>query len=177
MGSANSVSELSQEGSLKQTGIVSLEDVKGCPGFPSDEELERHPVAVIECIEEIPCDPCKSFCPFGAIELKGSVTSLPHILANKCQGCGLCIALCPGQAIFLVDKGYSEKEATVSFVHEFLPLPKNGDKVDAVNREGRTVCQATVLEVINPKKYDRSPVIKVIIPKELANKVRGIKRL
>ena len=45
-----------------------------------------------------------------------------------CIGCGMCVASCSGQAIFLVDETYEPGFATVTLPYEFLPLPEKGEK-------------------------------------------------
>jgi len=70
-----------------------------------------------------------------------------------------------GLSYFLVDITYSKEEAAVSFPFEYLPLPEEGARVNAVNRAGKVVCQATVIKVQNPAKCDYTPVITVVIPK------------
>jgi Fe-S-cluster-containing hydrogenase component 2 len=102
---------------------------------------------------------------------------LPVFIGDKCDACGLCIAACPGQAIFRVDATYSDTQATVSFPYEYLPLPQKGDVVSGVNRSGKVVCQAQVLRVQKPKGFDRTAVITIIVPKELVMVVRSIQRL
>ena len=66
---------------------------------------------------------------------------------------------------------------TVSFPFEYYPLPKKGDRVDCVDREGNMVVQGKVLKIINPPKYDATVVITVEVPMEHIKKVRSIKRL
>jgi Fe-S-cluster-containing hydrogenase component 2 len=100
--------------------------------------------------------------------------SLPHLDEEKCIGCGLCIPACPGQAIFVVEETYSHAEALVSFPYEFLPLPEVGMEVDAVNREGKVVTRGRVIKVKSDKKYDRTVVVTIAVPKEWAEEVRGI---
>lgn len=85
---------------IAYTGIPSLEELINSPGFPSEEEMKKRPIAVIECVQGIPCNPCETACPFGAIEVGEPITNLPRLLTDKCQGCGLCIPACPGLAIF-----------------------------------------------------------------------------
>ena len=89
----------------------------------------------------------------------------------------MCVAACPGLAIFLVDKSYSETEATVSFPFEYDPLPEPGAEVDALSRGGEYVCKGHVVKVMNPKKNDHTPVVTLAIPKEYADTVRTMRRL
>jgi len=158
-----------------ETGIIPMRELKASPGYPSEKRLNKGPVAVIECTDEIPCDPCETVCRRGAIKVGSPITNLPRIIEDKCDGCGLCISICPGLAIFIVDNTYSEREATVSFPYEYLPLPKEGLKAKAVNRKGKVVCEARVVKIRNPKKFDHTPVITIAIPKRHSGEVRGIK--
>ena len=103
------------------------------------------------------------------------ITSLPVLHEEKCDGCLLCIAPCPGLAIFVLDETYSDREATVMLPYEFLPLPEKGEKVDALNRRGEVVAEGTVVRVRNPKAFDRTPVVTVAVPKELGMEVRHIR--
>lgn len=160
-----------------KAGVISIDELKKTPGYPSDEVLDKGPTVVIECSEEIPCNPCETICKEGAIVVGEPITNLPEVLPDKCNACGRCIAICPGLAIFIVDKTYSQDKASVSFPHEYLPLPQRGDTIDATNREGRVVCKGKVVRVLNPKANDHTPVITITIPKQFANEVRGIKRL
>ena len=89
----------------------------------------------------------------------------------------MCVAACPGLAIFLVDKSYSETEATVSFPFEYDPLPEAGAEIDALSRAGEYVCKGRVIKVMNPKKNDHTPVVTIAIPKEHADTVRTMRRL
>jgi Fe-S-cluster-containing hydrogenase component 2 len=160
---------------LASSGVLSKEELAELPGMPSEERLKKGAVAVIECAEEIPCNPCESACPRGAIEIGENINSLPILKEELCTGCGLCIPVCPGLAIFIVDLTFSEQEALVQLPHEFLPLPKQGATVNCLNRKGQIVSQGRVVKVTNPKKYDRTPVISVAVPKELGQEVRAIR--
>lgn len=162
---------------ILQNGYPSMEELKEFNRLPSEERYKKGPVAVIECIQNIPCNPCQAACRFQAIHVGNPIINLPQLDEEKCVGCGACIAHCSGQAIFVVDKTYGGTEATVSFPHEYLPLPQKGDWVKAVNRAGEIVCEAEVLRVMNTKANDCTPVITVVVPKELADEVRGMVRL
>jgi thioredoxin reductase/Fe-S-cluster-containing hydrogenase component 2 len=144
------------------------------PEVPGAERRAQGPVAVIECYEEIPCDPCEEACNQGAIFVGEPITSLPHLKAERCNGCGLCIPACPGLAIFVIDESYSEDESTIMQPYEFLPLPRRGMTVKALDCQGQVVGEARVLEVRNPKAYDCTPVIKIAVSKKLSMTVRHI---
>lgn len=158
------------------TGVPSIEELASCPGVPGEERLRRGRVAVIECVQEIPCNPCEGSCKFGAIHIGAQITDLPRLDAEKCTGCALCVANCPGLAITVVDKSLGDY-ATVDFPYEYIPLPSNGDMVTAVNREGEPVCGAEVISVRKLPVYGETTVISIKIPVEFADDVRSIRRL
>ncbi|MDR1587858.1 MAG: 4Fe-4S binding protein [Treponema sp.] len=159
---------------LVYTGVPSKEELAACPGVPGAERLGRGRVAVIECVQRIPCNPCVAACPFGAISISGGITELPVLNGEVCTGCGKCVPRCPGLAIFLVDMTYSETEAAVDFPYEYLPLPAKGDTVDAVNRAGERVCSGRVLQALDSPGYDGTRVIRLAVPKEYAGEVRSM---
>lgn len=152
-------------------------------GIPTQEELDRvtpplallakKPVVMIECFQHIPCDPCAASCPFGAIMPFADINDLPQIDYDKCTGCGLCIASCPGLAIFVLDMNYSKDKALLKLPYELLPIPKPGQKVTALNREGKEVAQAEVVKVQKTKR--KTYIISIQVPKELAPVVRNIR--
>jgi thioredoxin reductase/Fe-S-cluster-containing hydrogenase component 2 len=144
------------------------------PGYPSEERIQGGPVAVIECSEEIPCDPCAYICSREAISVGRPMTKLPQLDSEKCTGCGLCIPGCPGLAIFIVDKTYSPLEALVQLPYEFKPLPKMGEQVDCLDRQGKKVTEGKVIKVTNPSRFDRTPVVSVVFDKRFADDVRAI---
>ncbi|KKL91841.1 hypothetical protein LCGC14_1890660 [marine sediment metagenome] len=155
-------------------GIPTPDELKKSPGYPSLKSLQEGPVAIIECIEEIPCDPCESVCLTGAIKIGSSITNLPVLDEDKCTGCGLCISSCPGLAIFVLNLNYTDQSALLSFPFEVLPLPKVEEQVSAIDREGRTVCKGEVVKILNKRKQDYTPVVSISIPKKYALVVRGI---
>ena len=162
---------------LRKTGYLTKGELVNLNLYTSEERFNKGPVAIIECTEEIPCNPCEAACKFKAIKIGKPITNIPILDENLCIGCGLCIAKCPGLAIFVVDKTYSNKEGSISFPYEYLPLPVTGSIVEAVNREGKVVSSGKVLKVLSKKSFDRTPVVTIAIPKEKLDEVRGIKRL
>jgi Fe-S-cluster-containing hydrogenase component 2 len=158
-----------------EAGVVSLAELRATPGYPSEERLESGPVAVIECFQEIPCNPCESACRFNAIVVGEPITNLPRLLEEKCRGCGECIPACPGLAIFLVNRTYSPEEAAVSIPYEYLPLPEVGSTVDALDRRGERVCSGRVIRVANPRKNDNTAVVTIAVPKRYSDHVRSFR--
>lgn len=112
--------------------------------FVADDEIERYPGVthrkgihpVIECTQNIPCNPCQDTCPKGCISIGANITSLPTVTENPCIGCGMCVASCSGQAIFLVDEDTGDGYGTVTLPYEFLPIPEKGTKGVALGRDG-----------------------------------------
>jgi Fe-S-cluster-containing hydrogenase component 2 len=158
------------------TGVHCEEELRASPGYPDLARLQEGGVAVIECVQDIPCNPCELACRQGAIRVGVPITNLPSLDVESCSGCGLCIAACPGLAIFVVDLNYSETEALVSFPYEYEPLPKVGDRVEALDREGETVSIARVTRVQNPPAFNRTAVVTIAVPKEHGMVVRSIGR-
>ena len=158
-------------------GYPTMEEIKKANGWPTEERIAKGPVAVVECVQEIPCNPCENACPSHAICVGEPITRTPQVDREKCTGCGLCVAACSGLAIVVIDKTYSETEATVSFPFEYLPLPEKGMKVDALNRAGEYCCEGTIVRVMNPARNDHTAVVTMAVPKEYIDEVRTMRRL
>lgn len=166
-----------QEDGVVYTGIPSRGELSQCPGIPSEERMRKGRVACIECVQQIPCNPCEGICPSGAITVGEQITNLPCLHEELCTGCGLCVANCPGLAITMIDKSFSPQEASIDFPFEYLPLPNVGDTVDAVSRSGEVVCKGVILSVKKLKAYFGTAVIRMKVPMECVDDVRSMKRL
>ncbi len=149
----------------KNDGIVRSEHIDK----PSKERLKEGPVVIIECVENIPCDPCVATCNFGAIDMD-EITDTPDIDFEECTGCALCVTECPGLAIFVVDCSYSEERCKITLPYEYLPVPEKGDEVRALNRMGEEVQRA---EVTGVRRSDKTYGITLEIDKENVWQVRG----
>lgn len=155
-------------------GVPSPEELEKTPCYPGIKRLKKGAVVVIECIQEIPCNPCEAACPSGAIKIGDSINNLPVLDEDKCTGCGICISSCPGLAIFVIDLGYDDESALISFPSEYLPLPVVGEEVPASDREGKEICKGKVVKVIDKPTNGHTPVVSISIPKKYALLVRGI---
>lgn len=158
---------------LAKNGYLDVEEVMDIPGFPGEDILNTKKCVVVECKQNIPCNPCESACPHGAIIVGNPITNLPIVDPEKCIGCGLCVAQCPGQACFLVDMSHEEYD-TVTLPYEYYPLPERNQEVYGLSRDGVYLVKATVVRVIMAKKNDRTAVIEIKVPKGFGMKVRNI---
>jgi Fe-S-cluster-containing hydrogenase component 2 len=158
---------------LTETGIPTKEDLLTVT--PPDERFARGPVVVTECFQEIPCDPCVDACGFNAITKPGGINDLPKVDFDKCTGCGLCIAKCPGLAIFVIDKTYSATHAVVRFPYEFIPVPEEGQYALGLDREGKEMGWFEVTRVVPGGPENKTAVLWLAVPKELSMEVRNIR--
>ena len=141
-------------------------------GVPSPARLAKGPVALIECPEEIPCNPCEVICPSRAISIGSPITNTPRLDEEACNGCGLCVSACPGRAVFLLDQTYSESEALLTLPYEYLPLPPAGAAVALLDRNGREIGRGGVVRARQSPKQDGTALVSVAAPKEIASSVR-----
>lgn len=158
---------------LKKTGIPSMQNLRSC--IPDDRRFEKGPVAIVECFQEIPCDPCVNSCKIGAIIPFEDINDLPKVNFAKCSGCGLCIGKCPGLAIFVINKNHSNTTSTVTMPYEFLPKPAAGDIVKVLSRSGEEICNGKVLKILNGKIQDKTSIITIEIPSEFYLDARNIR--
>jgi Fe-S-cluster-containing hydrogenase component 2 len=159
---------------LSETGFLSAAELSDSPGVPSEARRRRGPVAVIECTEHIPCNPCEASCRVDAISVGGDITNLPHLDEDKCIGCQSCVPICPGQAIFMVDESLPDDRAAVTLPHEFLPLPVKGEVVVALDRSGAPLGEAPVTAVRRTERMDHTAVVTIEVPRAWSMKARAI---
>lgn len=157
---------------LEKTGVPEPERV--VEKFPPVERIDRGPVAVIECYEKIPCNPCATACRVHAIEIGDDINTIPALAPAVCTGCAVCLSRCPGLAIMVVDGSKSNDFIEFRIPYEFLPLPKEGDAVWGLDRAGRRLSRVRVLRVQNPKAFDRTPVVTLEVPRSELYSFRSI---
>ncbi len=153
-------------------------------GFVADDEIERFPGVthkvgihpVMECTQNIPCNPCQDACSKHCIHIGSHIMALPAVEADKdCINCGMCVASCSGQAIFLVDEDTGNGHAEVTIPYEFLPLPKEGDTGKGLSRSGQIICDAKVVRVRTSKAFDHTALVTIEVPQDMAMKARFYK--
>ena len=154
-------------------------------GYIEEDELAQFPAAspratrvhpVIECTQNIPCNPCQDACPAKCIIVGKTITSIPVMDESKsCTGCGLCVASCSGQAIFLVNDSFDESRAAVTLPYEFLPYPETGQVGTALDRAGRPVCPAEVVSLKLSKATDQTALLTIAVPRAFSGRARAFR--
>lgn len=140
--------------------------------IPSKGRFAQGPVALFECSQQIPCNPCAEACPQGAITVR-EINDCPTLNEELCNGCGVCMTHCPGLSIFVVDYTYGPDQALIKIPYEFFPLPQVDDCVDALNRQGECVGTAQVVRV--QQSPNKTHIIWLSVPQELAMDVRNLR--
>ena len=158
---------------FEKTGIPNVEIIM--EKFPPIDRINKSGVAVIECYKEIPCNPCQTACKFDAIKVGEDINKIPQLNFENCTGCAICLSKCPGLAIMLVDGSKSEDTVEVKIPYEFLPLPQEGQIVKGLDREGKYISDVKIIKVLNPKTFDRTPVITIEVDRKLLYQIRNIK--
>ena len=158
---------------LFETGIPTKDDILKVS--PPEERFAKGPVVVVECFQEIPCNPCVDACKLKAITKPKDINDLPQVDFDKCTGCGVCIAQCPGLAIFVVDRTYSESHAVIRIPYEFVPVPEKGQLACGLDRAGEERGWFEVVRVISGGKINKTTTIWLAVPQDLAMEIRSIR--
>ncbi|MBD3372451.1 MAG: 4Fe-4S ferredoxin [Candidatus Coatesbacteria bacterium] len=156
---------------LYRDGVPTAEDLARIT--PDRQRMESGPVAVFECFQNIPCDPCHTSCSSCAVLPFEDLNDLPRVDLDKCSGCGVCVAACPGLAVFIVDlTAGGEGRAVVQIPWEFLPVPEKGEAVRLTDRTGEIIGDGVCVKRLRFK--DRTWVLHLDVPADLAMEARGI---
>ncbi len=137
-------------------------------------ENKKGGLVLIECPQRIPCNPCHTSCPTGAVVAFKDINDQPEIDYEKCTGCGMCVAKCPGLACFVIDLTFSEDKALFKLPYEMTPMPEKKDTVQCLNRVGEVVAEGTVENITEPFK-DSTKVLHVSIDKSFVDQVRSVR--
>lgn len=126
--------------------------------MPDEARRKKGKYAFIECFQKIPCNPCSTSCPFGAILPMEDINDLPRIDYEACTGCGICAQVCPGLAIFIIDESRTDGRVAIAMPYEYLPLPQKGEVVKLLDREGQALAKGEVVSVMMKKEQKTSLV-------------------
>ncbi len=142
--------------------------------------LERGKVEpVFHCLQEIPCNPCTSVCPEGAIAtVNDTITGVPYLFKpDSCRACLKCVRICPGLAITLVDSRRDHENPLVTLPWELSTEGLGKDTpVMVVDREGEPLGIFSVTRVLKPSPdYPATSLVQLSLPRELAGRAAGIR--
>lgn len=164
--------------------IHTADILKSKPGGITHETIPDKDEAVypvLHCSQAIPCNPCTSACPQGAIVIdEVDIRKVPDYIARKlgthCIACEKCITICPGLAITLVDmRKEPSGTALVTIPYEFDKSSiQPGDQVTVVNTIGGALGSVEVVRTRIGKVTDRTVLVKVRAPRAIANQIAGI---
>jgi sarcosine oxidase subunit alpha len=138
---------------------------------------EKGVFPIFHCYQEVPCNPCTSVCPVGAIKTeRNEITGLPYITdLDACTGCASCVAVCPGLALILVD--YRDDP-----VHPLVTLPYEiwrdrlavGQKIPITDADGAILGYYPVEKLSTRRKYPGTLLVQVKVDKKAAKSAMGI---
>lgn len=169
---------LGKEIEIDEDYYKKAEILKSRPGKVYAEpvtELTDNYTPILHCYQEIPCNPCISVCPSGAIKLQdalNSIMDLPYF-DGDCSRCGQCIAVCPGLAISVAKKLYGEF-AEVILPHEFIPNFSANEFITLTDTEGNYLEKGEVIKINYSRKY-RTYMIALKVSVQNATRIAGIR--
>ncbi|MBU1344028.1 MAG: FAD-dependent oxidoreductase [Proteobacteria bacterium] len=160
---------------IPESWYEKAEILKSHPGpVQKIEALDREEgiFPVIHCKQEIPCNPCSTVCAEGSIKMTGDPIKGRPRFDGECKGCMKCLAICPGLAITLVDYRKDKDNPVVFLPYEISNIEiKKNDPIDLVDVDGNPLGTYTVLGARATKDSNRTQIVRVKVPKQIAQKV------
>jgi sarcosine oxidase subunit alpha len=132
---------------------------------------------LFHCEQEVPCNPCTSVCPAGAIRTANDeITGLPYLTdPSTCTACAACVAVCPGLAITLVDYRDDPNHPMVTFPYEaWRDRLEVGRNVPVTDIDGAVLGYYPVRKVIARRKHPGTLLVRVQVDKAIAKSAVGI---
>jgi len=132
---------------------------------------------IFHCYQEVPCNPCTSVCPVGAVKtMDDKITGLPYIAdLDACTGCASCLAVCPGLSVTMVDYREDANRPFVTLPYEvWREKVKIGQKVPVTDIDGAILGYYPVDKVGSRRKYPGTLLVRLKIDKAAAKTAVGI---
>ena len=132
---------------------------------------------IFHCYQEVPCNPCTSVCPVGAIRTeRDEITGLPYISdLDACTGCGSCVAVCPGLSMILVDYRDDPENPRVTLPYEiWRERVEVGQKVPVTDVDGAILGYYPVEKISTRRKYPGTLLVQIKVDKKVAKAAMGI---
>ena len=156
-----------------------LKSRPGTPVYREPPAAEEGVMPIFHCDQEVPCNPCTSVCPEGAIRTgEDKITGLPYLVdGTECKGCLACVAICPGLAVTLVDYRKDPECPTVTLPYEvWRERVEKGQRVPVTDRDGAILGYYPVQRVVaNRKKYPGTLLVQVKLERAAAKRAIGIR--
>ncbi|MGD8725756.1 MAG: FAD-dependent oxidoreductase, partial [Desulfobacterales bacterium] len=140
-------------------------------------EREEGVFPIFHCYQEVPCNPCTSVCPVGAIRTeRDDITGLPYIIdLDACTGCGSCVAVCPGLSMILVDYREDPEHPLVTLPYEiWRERVEVGQKVPLTDVDGAILGYYPVEKLSTRRKFPGTLLVQVKVDKKVAKAAMGI---
>ena len=150
---------------------------------PGREERRKPPAKeegvfpIFHCYQEVPCNPCTSVCPVGAVKTENDeITGLPYIIdLDACTGCASCIAVCPGLSVTMVDFREDPEHPLVTLPYEvWRERVEVGQKVPVTDIDGAILGYYPVEKVRSRRKYPGTLLVRLKLDKAVAKAAVGI---
>jgi len=154
--------------------------LKSKPGPATHRKLparEEGVFPIFHCYQEVPCNPCTSVCPVGAVKTQDDkITGLPYLVdLEACTGCASCLAVCPGLSVTMVD--FRDDPS-----HPFVTLPYEvwrekvavGQIVPVTDLDGAILGYFPVEKVSSRRKYPGTLLVRLKVHKSVAKAAVGI---
>ena len=132
-------------------------------------------VAVVACRERIPCNPCEDACRKGAIVVGEDICAPPRYDPGRCDGCGNCVAMCPGMAVFLLDRSGGGGKARITLPYEMQDAVEEGEEAWALDGAGEPLGKGKIVKTAKILKKDATILVTLEVPEEWSLKVRGLR--
>jgi NADPH-dependent 2,4-dienoyl-CoA reductase/sulfur reductase-like enzyme/Fe-S-cluster-containing hydrogenase component 2/bacterioferritin-associated ferredoxin len=154
--------------------------LKSKPGRPARRKppaKEDGVFPIFHCYQEVPCNPCTSVCPAGAIKTENDeITGLPYMMdLDACTGCASCVAVCPGLSVVMVDFREDPAHPLVTLPYEvWRGRVRVGQKVPVTDIDGAILGYYPVEKVRTRRKYPGTLLVQLKVDRKVAKAAVGI---
>ncbi len=132
---------------------------------------------IFHCYQEVPCNPCTSVCPVGAVKTQeDKITGLPYMVdIDACTGCASCLAVCPGLSVTMVDFREDPSHPLVTLPYEvWREKVEIGQNVPVTDLDGAILGYFPVEKVSSRRKYPGTLLVQLKVHKDVAKSAVGI---
>jgi NADPH-dependent 2,4-dienoyl-CoA reductase/sulfur reductase-like enzyme/NAD-dependent dihydropyrimidine dehydrogenase PreA subunit len=132
---------------------------------------------IFHCYQEVPCNPCTSVCPVGAVRTQDDkITGLPYMDdLDACTGCASCLAVCPGLSVTMVDFRDDPNHPFVTLPYEVWREKVDvGQNVPVTDLGGAVLGYFPVEKVSSRRKYPGTLLVRLKVHRNAAKAAVGI---